>query len=71
MLTPPDRYIYATTGLRPEELVDITEPVQVADLIILPEAGFHPAKSTIAHPLSVSRVVHLSRGSWKQAIMGR
>ncbi|UZJ53756.1 hypothetical protein CBS101457_003076 [Exobasidium rhododendri] len=59
-------YIYATTGIRPEELAKIKEPVQVGDLVILPEDGFNPSKNSLNNPPLVTRVVHLFRGSWKK-----
>lgn len=55
-------YLYATAGVRPEDLSRLKQPVQIRDVVILPSLGFNP---TGARPEGVSRLVHLFRGSWK------
>lgn len=56
-------YLYATAGVRPEDLSMLKQPVQIRDVVIVPSLGFNP---TGARPEGVSRLVHLFRGSWKQ-----
>ncbi|CBQ73009.1 related to Alpha-1,6-mannosyltransferase [Sporisorium reilianum SRZ2] len=55
-------YLYATAGVRPEDLSMLKQPVQIRDVVIVPSLGFNP---TGARPEGVSRLVHLFRGSWK------
>ncbi|EPQ30417.1 uncharacterized protein PFL1_01943 [Pseudozyma flocculosa PF-1] len=54
-------YLYAAAGVRPEDLVGLTQPVQIRDIVILPSSGFNPADRI----QPTSRLVHLFRGSWK------
>jgi alpha 1,6-mannosyltransferase len=61
-------YIYATNGIRPEQLAKIKRPTQIGDLVILPEFGFNPPRASASDPYKVSRVVHLFRGSWKHQV---
>lgn len=55
-------YLYATAGVRPEDLSMLKQPVQIRDVVIVPSQGFNPKGS---RPEGVSRLVHLFRGSWK------
>lgn len=66
---PLFRYINAISGIRPEQMAKITEPIQIGDLIVLPEYGYNPPRNSASNPWSVSRVVHLFRGSWKDTVI--
>lgn len=55
-------YLYASAGVRPEDLAGLKQPVQIRDVVIVPSTGFNPGSHRIE---GVSRLVHLFRGSWK------
>ncbi|SNX84346.1 related to Alpha-1,6-mannosyltransferase [Melanopsichium pennsylvanicum] len=55
-------YLYASAGIRPEDLSMLKQPVQVGDVIIVPSNGFNPAGG---NQKGKSRLIHLFRGSWK------
>lgn len=55
-------YLYASAGVRPEDLSMLKQPVQVRDIVILPATGFNPGRGKTE---DVSRLIHLFRGSWK------
>lgn len=55
-------YLYASAGVRPEDLSLLKQPVQIRDVVIVPSLGFNPANH---RKEGVSRLVHLFRGSWK------
>ncbi|SOV09326.1 related to Alpha-1,6-mannosyltransferase [Ustilago sp. UG-2017a] len=55
-------YLYASAGVRPEDLSLLKKPVQIRDVVIVPSLGFNP---TNHRKEGVSRLVHLFRGSWK------
>lgn len=55
-------YLYASAGVRPEDLSMLKQPVQIRDVIIVPSQGFNPSGGKTE---GVSRLVHLFRGSWK------
>ena len=55
-------YLYASAGVRPEDLSLLKQPVQIRDVVIVPSLGFNPTRT---RQEGVSRLVHLFRGSWK------
>ncbi|GAC93564.1 alpha-1,6-mannosyltransferase [Pseudozyma hubeiensis SY62] len=55
-------YLYATAGVRPEDLSGLQHPVKIRDVVVVPSDGFNPKGR---RKEGVSRLVHLFRGSWK------
>lgn len=53
-------YLYASAGVRPEDLSNLRQPVQIRDVVIVPSAGFNPSGGKTE---GVSRLIHLFRGS--------
>ncbi len=52
-------YLYATAGVRPEDLSRLKGPVQIRDVVVVPSEGFNPVAG---RKEGVSRLVHLFRG---------
>ena len=65
-------YLFASAGVRPEDLSGLKRPVQIRDVVILPLNGFHPLNGFLGlgdgqMKEGESRVLHMFRGSWKGA----
>lgn len=55
-------YLNAVAGLHPRDLYGLTQPVQIADVIVAPNAWFAPPRDDLAQ----AKVLHNFRGSWKR-----